>query len=353
MSAEIDDKIKLEYSQFIAKYLIDAHDFALLSEEEAHTPLTKGHLGHEHFNEEAYGSVFVEFGSKAFKATDLCSEFSAQCLLSSVASTVDRIISAEAQVTRDEDSQIMIFALKCLVVAKAELTTLGMENERADETLVFLSLNLLIAMRDDESCLNALNEGGLLTKLKMDILHSRGDRPSSAIGLRPLEHLYILANRANFFGMQITAKTLFSICANEMIRTQKDFIINQSNTIGLIHRIVINLQSSVSDVVATFHSINMLMEKNKSNTGKNYPTYSSEDLDFLVVEAHNRACSLIFIGDTKHAEKLLTVALNLLPYCSKEVENYGPEIHRAYRGVLGNQNSLSLTSGDLMDLLKS
>jgi len=78
---------------FIAGYLKDAHDFALLSQEEAGTMLTKGHLARERFHGEAYASSYIDFSSDKLNATrtDLCSEFSDQCLLSSVANAVDGI----------------------------------------------------------------------------------------------------------------------------------------------------------------------------------------------------------------------------------------------------------------------
>jgi hypothetical protein len=346
--------IKKDYSRFFAEYLKDAHDFALLSEEEAHILLTKGHLGRERFNGELYASTSIDFSSRTLKATDLCSEFSAQCLLSSVANIIDHISSEEFVEISAEKSQLLKFTLKCLIVAKAELATLELESDRAEKATLFLSLNLLVAIRDDEYCFTALNDGGILKNLKVDILASNGDSSNGPSGMSPLDHLYILANRAHLFDMQLTAKELFCICADEMIRTQKVFIINQSNTIGLIQRIIINLASTVEEVVTTFDSINRLMEKNnQSNDDEKLLTYSMEDMDYLVVEAHNRACSLTFIGDTKNAEKLLTVALNLLPHCSKEVESYGSEIRRAYRGVIGRQEPASLsTGGDLISLLK-
>ena len=56
--------IKKDYSRFFAEYLKDAHDFALLSEEEAHVLLTKGHLGRERFNGELYASTSIDFAPR-------------------------------------------------------------------------------------------------------------------------------------------------------------------------------------------------------------------------------------------------------------------------------------------------
>jgi len=91
MTTEVAPDEKKNTTYFIAGYLKDAHDFALLSEEEAGTMLTKGHLARERFHGEAYASSYIDFSSDKLNATDLCSEFSAQGLLSSVANAVDGI----------------------------------------------------------------------------------------------------------------------------------------------------------------------------------------------------------------------------------------------------------------------
>jgi len=54
--------------------------------------------------------------------------------------------------------------------------------------------------------------------------------------------------------MQSTAKQLFLLCANEMTRNQKTYIMNESNTTGFIQRNIINLASEVEEVVITFDS---------------------------------------------------------------------------------------------------
>ena len=248
----------------------------------------------------------------------------------------------------------------------AELRTLEMgRNGRAERATIWLSLNLLVSMRNDESCFAALSDGGLLNKLKIDMLATTSDDSSSRQStpeqrgtdeLSPLDHLYLLANRAQTFGMQSTAKQLFILCADEMARNQKTSIMNENNTIGFIQRNIINLASEVVEVVTTFDSIDRVMKLQNKPDHNDSMTYSLEDIDYFVVEAHNRACSLTFVGDALNAEKLLTVALNLLPHSSKEVESYGSEIRRTYRGVIGRRGvgggALASSAGDLVTLFE-
>ena len=98
--------------------------------------------------------------------------------------------------------------------------------------------------------------------------------------------------------------------------------------------------------------------KNRTTTdskGTAYNPYSTEDIDFFAIEAHNRAVSLIFIGDVCNAEKMLTIALNLIPLCGQEVEGYATEIRRTYRGVVehrgvGGGSIIPYSPGEMMTL---
>jgi len=94
---------------------------------------TKGHLTRERFDGEAYASSYIDFSSDKLNATDLCSEFSAQCLLSSVANVVDGI-SIETLASNKlnpqnspETSQLLGATLKCLIVARQSFEHLKWE----------------------------------------------------------------------------------------------------------------------------------------------------------------------------------------------------------------------------------
>ena len=347
---------KRRIAPFIAEYLRNAHDFAFLSEEEASARFTNGHLARESFTAEHFASSRIDFNSENLRAIDLCSEFSAQCLLSSVANVIDYISTENPSQMSTDKSQEINFALKCLIVAMAELRTLEiMKKGRAEIVLVWLFLNLLLEGRDDESCVTALVSGGLLEKLK-NVVFPSNDGFSGQEDISPLEQVYILANRAYAFRMQMTAKHLFLLCAEEMTSLQKTFIINEKNTIGSLQRRIINLASTVQELLSTFECIDQLMKSHSKSNDQDLLTYKSEEIDYFVVEAHNRACSLTFVGDSLNAEKLLAVALNLLPFSSKEVESYGSEIRRAYRNVIGRQGigggALSMSAGDLVSLFE-
>jgi len=117
--------------------------------------------------------------------------------------------------------------------------------------------------------------------------------------------------------MQSTAKQL---CRRNDPLIQKTSIMNENNTIGFIQRNIINIASEVEEVVIAFDSIDRVMKlQNKFGHNASMTYYSLEDIDYFVGEAHNRACSLTFVGDALNAEKLLTVALNLLRHSTIHV----------------------------------
>ena len=136
-----------------------------------------------------------------------------------------------------------------------------------------------------------------------------------------------------------------------MSKAKKAFVVQEDFTIGLVQRNIIALSSTVEEVVKTFDSVDRTMKDADLNG-----SYTAADIDYFVVEAHNRACSLTFIGDAPNAEKLLTVAMNLLPHASKAVESFGSAIRRTYRSVIGRKGvgggALTLSAGDLVSLFE-
>ena len=345
MTAAVPVEKKSYAAEFVAECLRDAHDFALISEEEENAFLTKGYLARESFHFHTTGCI--DFLSNEM-GSDLCSEFSAQCLLSAVANVIDAINCEKSESIK------AIEISKCLVAAMAELRTLEMMgNEEVRATTAWLSLNVLIAMRDDESCVIALTDGGLYDKLT-SILNNF-DYSSIDKGqfkeMPPVDQLFLLANQAQKFGMQSSAKHLFLLCGDSMSKSKKMFVVQEDFTIGLVQRNIIALSSTVEEVVKTFDSVDRTMKDADLNG-----SYTAADIDYFVVEAHNRACSLTFIGDAPNAEKLLTVAMNLLPHASKAVGSFGSAIRRTYRSVIGRKGvgggALTLSAGDLVSLFE-
>ncbi len=89
---------------YAAELFSKAHDLALYSEEECGAPLTKGHLVFEDLHSKSNKAKVVVFTLKVkLESTDICSEFSAQCLLLNVAHVLDDVNDKISLVNNSQD----------------------------------------------------------------------------------------------------------------------------------------------------------------------------------------------------------------------------------------------------------
>ena len=369
-----------------------AHDFALLSEEECNAFLTKGFLACENFDGSKYTEKHIDFTSKSqVPSTDICSEFSAQCLLLNVAHMVDHHMNENMKISSETSSDDTITVeqelqlsstMNCLIAAMSEIQVLGTDmNSEVIEQVKWLALTLLIALRNDVFCSRVLKQHGLLNlfedtfvgcveqKMTIDDDCNNGTETDGDDDMAHLlRRLFYLISLAENYSLNESTKILLILCAKYISPCSRSppskeaFRIDKHDTsnfsMGLIQRKIIHLSSQVEEVVNVFTNIDkhirtMNSHKDKevedkddvatntkdrissspSNSSLLYP-YVQTDIDYFIIEAHNRAVNLLYIGDFIHAEQLLTVALNLLPYCGKEVECHGGEIRNVYRGVI-------------------
>lgn len=382
-----------------------AHDFALFSEEEYGSSLTKGHLVCENFDGKHHKDKVFDFTSKVkLESTDICSEFSAQCLLLKVAhildDTNDQIISSQEHnncmdcLSTDQE-QVLSRTMNCLIATMGEMQVLENDiNQNVTQEVVWLALTLLIVLRDDLFGSIVLNKRGLLSRLELELTDASLDDKSEMkdrTDPNPLDRLFLLIPLAENFGMNETAKTLLKLCAKHMLHnsstTNTCMTINSNGerrrtdfSLGLIQRKIIHLASRVEEVVDVFTSIGEYVKQHSNNSSSSFSVdnisdagiddnnyiqnqnqftnkyqYNRDDIDYFVIEAHNRAVSLLYIGDYMNAEKLLTVSLNLLPHCGKGVECHGTEIRKVYRGVIQRRSNngecfLSMASDTMISL---
>ena len=359
LKSDAPDTLQACKMSLLAAYLFRcAHDFAFLSEEEDSESLTKGHLACEGFT---YGtSVKYKVISLPCKtqSSDLCSEFSYQALLLSSISVVEALNQQSCYIEQKrnevlpsvERSREIEISIQCLNAALAECYTVGQDSNIAVrgiplESVSWIYLNLLIHQTDDIKCVNALENGGLLGCLQEQV-HStisvQGFDDNKKEGFERLLHFSF---QAEAFRMVSSARILYSICLEWMksMDIVSYEIPGSCNTIsvGSLYRKLIAMSRSVHEIVSIFDTIDKTMtnftntkSSEKGTVQVSSVPFSVQDVDYFIVEAHNRAVTLIGIGDTKSSEKLLVVAMNLLAHCSKEVENYGSDIRRTYRNVL-------------------
>lgn len=308
--------------------LSGAHDIALLSEEEIGHFLTKGYLAFDSFHSESFDNETkaISFTSN-ISSTDVCSEFSAQALLSAIGNTI--CAARSGNFTKEK----MDMSIRALAVAMSELRTLDLlENVDVQMNFCWVALNLMIVTQSDNAFSRIMIDGGLLCRLLEILLCYEQKEEVRQFGT--VEQVFAAALQLQKNGMPLSAKALFQVCLQIMSKTSTPFLAHEENTIGAIQRKIITLSTSVDDVISTFDEIDSIFRKDKDFLAK---SFSKSDIDFFVVEAHNRACRLAFIGDVTNATRLFGVAMNLFPSASPQVSSYGSTIRQNYRFVIGRK----------------
>ena len=339
MSGPLPQIMKKKAAQLFSK----AHDFALFSEEEVNLKLTKGYLACESFAALSRESEILTLSSSMDKATELCSEFSYQCLILSIAYDLDDIETQDGGEIEDKsctkyDQRLRVIKnyLRGAIAETKELDT--STTKEADESLIWLSLTYLVAKGDDRICIDSLTNGGFLDRmnneLKIDSSQGAADDKSKTA----LEHVMKIAERSLEKNMPETAFQLFAICTMKMLQYRiKTLRGAKSKSVGSIQKHMLILSRTVDEVVNIVDVVYQTLKGHsvscKSPESLNSP-YELNEVDYFTIEAHNRAVGLMHIGDYNNAERLLMIAVNLVSFSGKEVVTYGGEIRRTHRCVV-------------------
>lgn len=353
-----------------------AHDFAFLSEEEVGENLTMGYLACEGFrhgtNDMNYLEISLSSNSKT-KSCDLCSQFSYQALFLStfcVVETLNEQLNMKSNPAVDinsiENLNDIRISIQCLNAALSERHTLEMEGlspmtKVHFDAVPWIFLNLLILQKDDQVCSLALEKGGLLQQFRDNfcdmspsdgimVLHQSDSHVHEIITL--FQRVFQFATHAEAYHMSSSSKLLYSFCIDML--NDRDEMTTASSvnmtlwhpSLGTLYRKLLGMSHSVNEILHVFEKIGKRMkcscadpsmldeESDRAQRTNSNNSFSVQDLDFFVVDAHNRAVTLLSVGDAKSAEKLMVVCMNLLPHCSNEVECYGSDIRRTYRHAI-------------------
>ncbi len=381
--SSIEETNETSIGRYIAAQLFaKAHDFALLSEEEE-SYLTEGHLDIEHncwpCDKDVIFISFDHDGAK--KCSELCSEFSAQCMILAVANMLD------FHATRDfychgslDPNEYLNRSLFRLTTAKNEFDAISSSadaNQHTHRVIAWLALRCLVELGDDNCCIRSLDRHNLASYIQNGLFSDHHERESSRHQLQvndssqsnisPVSHLYLVTCRAENRGMIQTAKFLFTIIAKNLSEKRKSIVDSDGKTysLGFIQKKMLKLATSAREVIKIFADVDSIIHKNKQcsdpnkyrngdNESKEF--YSIEEIDFFTVEAYNRGITLMHIGDLINAEKLVATALNYLTWCGREIQLYGAEMRHTYRSLIERKESrlgLSISPEEIIGLFEN
>eukprot|EP00978_Attheya_sp_CCMP212_P019884 scaffold56383_cov72-Attheya_sp.AAC.1 len=322
-----------------ARLFAMAHDFALLSEEEEGENLTKGFLDCDQ-NYKSRENLIPSFdrSDESNPGCVLSSEFSAQCLLLSVANSVDAITVG---VGSTEKKTTMVCSIIRINLAMKEFQLNCDDQKQLSHTkslLAWLGLRCMIELGDDEACIHSLVHNELMNTIESSKtcqqLVDRSSKPESDMcvdggSTSKLSQMYLLATRAEKLNMHETSKHLLRLCAKDLCDNGESTISVKEEiitTLGAIHRKLLEVASLVEETRGIFSDVDTAVKKHHKSSNNDISSsssevkmcYSSEELDWFTIEAYNRGLSLLFLSDLDNAKTFLEVALNLLPFCGKE-----------------------------------
>jgi len=325
-----------------AEVFAASHDFCILSEEEEGSSLSKGYLDYD-VKFDPTKSVLPKFDKSSNERLpcDISSEFSGQCLLISVAAAADYASkcmfnnSSKGVGHVDNDVHILLSrSLHRLAHAQEEML-LNCEDEsqlnEVNKMTSLLALRCLLGVGDDGQASAALNEGlaEALRKIHTDEQASSSssldeDESTQFVILRNVK---LLADAAEVKSMSQTSTALNRLCSSMLQQTNKFEVDIGGYTVSLseIQRKIIELATSVKDVIHIFNDVSSIVEKNQGSDG-----YSTSDLSWFATNSYNQAIQLKMIGDNEVAKELFSFSLNLLPFCNKEFQSYRSVITEAF-----------------------
>ena len=357
MSCDSNATDILNVKYIAARYFSKAHDFIFIGEEEQGMMLTKGYLEYEGFSALVTEERNIDWSKKPLESTDICSEFSVQALIMSAANMIDFFHSLE----NDPEENFITLTIKILNAAYSEMNML--ENNMSydvKESLLWVSLNLLVIMKDDDFALRSLKQGGLSKEIEQYLKTPENASPCkyhSKDVFICLEHTFHVAIQAESKSMMQSARQLYVLCADALIYKRKTFISSASNSLGTIQRKILQLSTSVADVISVFDDIDKVMKRlplSSDGDNENCVSYSVDDIDYFTIEAHNKAVSLLILGDLVHSETLLASALNLISFSGDEVKSHTSDINRTYRTVIERKGNgggaFSMSSSSIINL---
>ena len=365
-----------------AQLFAKAHDFALLSEEEK-SSLTEGHLDIEyHCWPCDKDVVFVSFdNNETMKGSELCSEFSAQCMILAVANMLD------FHATRDfscheslEPKEYLKKSLFRLTTAKNEFDTISSTasaNQHTNRVIAWLALRCLVELGDDNCCIRSLDRYNLASYIQNGLFSDHREKESPRLQLQvkdssqskisPISHLYLVTCRAENRGMLQTAKFLLAIITKNLSEKRKLIVDSDGKiySLGFIQKKNLKLATNAREVIQIFAGIDSIIHKNKrcsdphgyvNGENESNEFYSVEEIDFFTVEAYNRGITLMHIGDLVNAEKLVATALNYLTWCGREIQLYGAEMRHTYRCLIERKEArfgLTISPEEIIGLFEN
>ena len=255
-------------------------------------------------------------GPSSTAASDISSQFSAQCLLLSAAVTADYLASSGD----DQKSSTKILhrrTLHRLAQSQQEFELNCKKNAKVSKMIALLTMMCLLGLEEDSFSFQTCNDGLCATLLKLHIT----DAVVAGEKFQILKQVKLMSDLALQKHLTHTDRVLTKLCS-DMLQKSGTFVVGEIS-LGDLQRKMIQSAVSVEEVIGIFHEIDDLSKKEGTS-------YSPEEFAWFTVEAHNKAIQLSTVGDDTKAKIYSTFALKFVEFSTKEVRCHKSIIMNAF-----------------------
>lgn len=262
----------------------------------------------EKFTMPSFNSASTHLSS----ASDISSQFSAQCLLLSAAVTVDYLESSED----DQRSSAKILhrrTLARLAQSQQEFELNCKKNGQVSKMIALLTMRCLLGLEEDSFSFQTCNDGLCDTLLK---LHTTA-AVAAGEKFQMLKQVKMMSDSALQKRMAHTDRILTKLCS-DMLQKSGVYVVGEIS-LGDLQRKMIQSAVTVEEVIGIFQEIDDLSKKEGTS-------YTPEEFAWFTVEAHNKAIQLSTIGDDARAKTFLTFAMSFVDFSTKEVRCHKSKI---------------------------
>ena len=253
-------------------------------------------------------------GPSITAASDISSQFSAQCLLLSAAVTVDYLELSG----RDQTSAKSLHrrTLHRLAQSQQEFELNCKKEARVPKMIALLTMRCLLGLEEDSFSFQTCNDGLCATLLKLHITEV-----AAGENFQILKQVKMMSDLALQKNMTHTDRVLSRLCS-DMLQKSGVFVVG-GISLGDLQRKMIQSAVSVEEVIGVFQEIDQMSKKEDT-------CYSAKEFDWFTVEAHNRGVQLSTVGDDARAKIYLTFALNFIERSTREVRCHKSQIMNAF-----------------------
>ena len=325
MITSVLDNATYDSRALAADLFAASHDFILMSEEEEGAQLSK--LDYDVKYEPEKFEVPSFSGDATTTASDISSEFSAQCLLLSAAVTADHVDMSKVE--HGSTKSLLRRTLHRLAASQQEFELNCKKRGKISKMIALLTMRCIIGIGEDSFAFQTCNDGLCDTLLKLHCKYVARSEEKFEI----LAQMKAISDLAMQKQLTHTDRVVTKLCS-DMMQKSNVFEANLGGgvvlSLGDLKRKMVLQSVSVEEAIEVFQDIDDIVKKKAGLGDGEKMMFSAETFSWCSIEAHTRGVQLSMIGDDDKAKIFFSFALNFVEFSTKEVRSYKQEMMSSF-----------------------